>query len=115
MVGGDRVPGAVKQEKDSIMHDATAADEDEDDEDEDMELKPGRAARPVLDYGQYYPTVLPMRPPGHEAHSSGNIDLGADAAAGLDNLPVRPFRHAQCAQQQTIIIVPITPQSQQNL
>lgn len=78
----------VKQEKDLIMADVAPADKDEDDEDDDLDMKPGRAATSMLDYGQYYPTVLPMRPPRHEAHGSAELGPGAAAVDG-DSLPVR--------------------------
>ncbi|BDA43488.1 probable DNA-directed RNA polymerase III subunit RPC4 at C-terminar half [Coccomyxa sp. Obi] len=34
--------------------------------DEEEDEKPEGLAQPMLDYRQYYPTVLPMRPPGHD-------------------------------------------------
>jgi hypothetical protein len=36
------------------------------DEDKDADEEPEGLAQPMLDYRQYYPTVLPMRPPGHD-------------------------------------------------
>lgn len=48
---------------------------DEDPEDEDDKAE----AKPMLDYRQYYPTVLPLRPPGHEAREDEQTQ--ADSAA----------------------------------
>ena len=36
-------------------------------DDQEEDEKPEGLAQPMLDYKQYYPTVLPMRPPGQEA------------------------------------------------
>ncbi len=56
-----------------------------DEEDEKPEV-----AQPMLDYQQYYPTVLPMRPPGHEACEDED---GQEHSKPPDvaHLPVRHF------------------------
>ncbi len=60
----------------------------EEDEDEDADEKVGGVAQPMLDYRQYYPTVLPMRPPGHEVLGYGD-SLDDSKPPDLETLPVR--------------------------
>lgn len=69
---------AVKQEE------AYYIDEEEEDE------KPEGLAQPMLDYRQYYPTVLPMRPPGHDACEDADR-LEPSKPPDIALLPVRHF------------------------
>jgi hypothetical protein len=75
----------VKHEVDVVMENAGPADEE--DEEDDVDRKPGEAARPMLDYRQYYPTVLPMRPPGHELRDTDDRKQQAEAS-NIESMPV---------------------------
>lgn len=59
------------------------------DEDKDADEEPEGVAQPMLDYRQYYPTVLPMRPPGHDVGEADGDLLEDSKPPDLAHLLVR--------------------------
>lgn len=59
------------------------------DEDKDAAEEPEGLAQPMLDYRQYYPTVLPMRPPGHDVGEADGDLLEDSKPPDLAHLLVR--------------------------